>query len=190
MKTRMNQGHRDALVSFARRYLENLYPATEVDAAYATADKAVRRLVEQAFPKKETKTLLKYDVAEPVSSIRVQLTAGGIDMFTFTSDSENYPLVPRRSNWSSVCIPGDQQATEAITTYNHLYKNRDETIKNRLKDYRDLISFSKHVEDLLAVWPEADEVAKTMVKSQALVRMNPAVIERIQSDSVSMAAVR
>ena len=187
MKTRMNQGHRDALRAFAKRYLEKVYPSTEVDAAYAEADKAVRRLVEENYPKREMKTLLKYEVAERADSISVQLTAGGFDRFYFKSKPDNLPLVPRKSSWTGICVPADQQATDAINKYNDTFKRREETIKTRLTDYRDLILVTKYVEDLLEVWPEATEVTKTMVQSQALVRMNPAVINRIKSDSKTMA---
>lgn len=186
---KINQEDRQFLLTFASESIQ--CPAeTKADKdAYAKAAPLVRKLVEERYPPKDMKLLLKYEQARHDACIRLQLTAGGVVEFRFR-DPDKGPLVPGSSN-SYGCrnrmYAADDAATAAIVASLAAAEALIKARNTKLSDYQALISASSTLEQIEDVWPAGGAALRPRKGRSLPVILSDEVIARIKADASSMA---
>lgn len=181
-KLRLTQTMRARLVSLADKLVRLPVEEKIVADLYALVAPGVKQLVETKYPRKDMLVLKKYGKTHDHYNARLNLTAGGVVEFRFNPDdaplaADSYPI-----------FGADDALTEAFENWRlataALKKARDA----KLADYRSLIRFSRNLEDVTDIWPEAEQIRPTAA-CNALVALSPDALARIKADSASRMAV-
>jgi hypothetical protein len=182
---RLNEGDRTFLYGLAKERI-TCPDEEKADAiAYAKAAPLVRHLVEDRYPTKDMKLLLKYTVARHDDCIRLQLAAGGVVEFNFRMPDKG-PLVPNGYGCSNRMYIAGQEETDAISASLTAKSTCEKARSQKLADYKALIWASQTLEQIEGVWPLAGEVLRPR-KGRALpVVLSDEVIARIKADLPSL----
>lgn len=180
---RMNDQYRQFLYDLAKT---TVVCATEGKADKSAYDKAaplVRKLVEDRYPPKDMKLLLKYEQARQDSCIRLQLTAGGVVEFKFRDDDKNHPLTPGQRHYGcgNRMYAADEAASTAINASILAADAYKKAMSKKLDDYKALIWTSATLDQIEAVWPPASALRDRVGRSLPVV-LSDEVIARIKAD--------
>lgn len=160
MTTRLNQGHRDALMTLAHRVVDCPAEAKAEEAAYQKAAAAVRKIVEKRFVPADMAVFKKYEMTQQDTCIMLQLTAGGVERFMLRS--EDGVTVPAGSCNRRIYLT-DEKQTELVTTWVATANALKNAKEKKLNDYRAFIQSSTTFEQVVEIWPEANELASRIV---------------------------
>ena len=181
-KRRMNAAIRDKLLGVAR---QSINPQTErdaVEAAYKTAEPLVRKMVQAKFPPRDMRVLKKYKAAFVDDCIKLELKAGGVEMFNFADDTG--PWVAQKTRHGQI-YQADAETSKAVAVWVAARDAYKEESKKRLTDYRSLLYSARNIEDVLEVWPEAAEHIPSQTQ---IISLSDAVVKRIKADMKERAA--
>lgn len=161
-------------------------PAKEqkaLDVAYKALAPLVMKIVTTKYPPKDMKICERYGVAAIDDCVMLQLTAGGVDRFTFSAGEG--PLVAQDRGCRNRIYLADEETTQAFNAWS---KSRDalrEEVRKRYDAYAALIKAANTVEDVIAIWPEA----ATILPPEALpVALGPKEIELLKADQAERKA--
>lgn len=177
-KLRLRSDHRQMLKEFARKVAKCPAEEQALEAAYNKAAPLVRKVVEAKYPLKDMRICKKYDVAEIDDCIKLQLAAGGIEMFNFARDTG--PLVARSTSHGAI-YAADDACTAAVADWITARDALKAAQKAKNTDYDALIFNARTLEDVTEVWPEADSLRPKM-GSYALTVLSADAVERIKAD--------
>lgn len=177
-KTRLTMSARFALKKLAGELVTSPDEDKAVKAAYKKAAPLVRSIVETKYPPKDMRVLQKYKKAQKDDCIKLQLAAGGIEVFNFAGNTG--PMVAHKT-YEGVIYPADTIATDAVLEWKKAVDARTAARDQKIADYKTLIYAARNLEDVTAIWPEAEKV-RSQLKSTALVVLSPDVVTRIQAD--------
>jgi hypothetical protein len=185
MSIRMNDAHRSFLFSLAGQNVKCPAEEKAEAAAYDKASPLVRKIVEEKFPPKDMRLLVKYDCAAPDSCIKLQLTAGGITQFNFR-DVKDAPLLPNGYECRSRIFASDATVSAAVGAHELACGALKKARAKIMDDYRALIWSTPTLEQIEAVWPEAKALRERLNKTLP-VRLSQDVINRIRADVATRA---
>lgn len=175
-KTRLTEGARSGLRGLAAKLIQPVAETAALEAAYKKAAPLVRAIVEAVYPPKDMRVCAKYKAASPDCCIKLRLTAGGIEQFDFAEGQA--PLVVDKTYQGKI-YDADAATTDAVAEWVTARDALKAEKKRRLADYDALVRSSRYVEDVTAVWPEAEA---HLPKKTALIALPDAVAERIKAD--------
>jgi|GEM_PF-6315067 len=181
---RMNEDHRNFLFRLAKERVRCPVEEAADKSAYAKAAKLVKAMALAKWPERDMKVLAKYTQTEPVSSLRLKLTAGGIVQFEFRGEKEG-PLGPASRPWNQI-HEADKETSEAVSVCLSAKAALDKARDTKLEDYRSLIWASTNLEQIETVWPMAAELRPRVGRSLPVTLSND-VIARIKADAKTMA---
>jgi hypothetical protein len=179
MKTRLTQSGRASLSALVRRVVTSPVEAMLERNAYATAAPLVRTLVEARYPPADMAVMKRYDAAFPDSCIQLQLTAGGMVQFNFEDEG---PLCPRNRGCTGRVYLADDAVTGAFEGWQRAVEAHHGALMRKHADYYALIQNARHFEDVLAVWPEAEECRSACGAGTVAIGLTEDVLARIRSD--------
>lgn len=171
---------RETLTTLALRAVTCPAEGAALDAAYKVAAPLVRGMVEKKNPPRDMRVLDKYRKASRDACIKMQLTAGGVEQFEFAQ--KDAPLVANPT-YSSPPYAADAVTTDAVVDWVTAKRTHKTALDKKLDDYRALIRASRSLEDVAAVWPEAEKARPA--KSNALIVLSPEIVRRIEADVAS-----
>lgn len=178
-KTRLNESMRNALHGLARSKISCPEEKATENKAYGVAEKLILKMVNERYPTKDMKILQKYEVTRQDSCLRMQMTTGGVGEFTIKDESK-YPLVP-----SGYCggrlYAADEATSDALQKWTTARDAVRQATKEKLSDYRSLILFSRNLEDVEAIWPEATEIRQNLNRSLPVL-LSDDIVARIKAD--------
>lgn len=178
--TRLNSNHRSLLIALMERVVDC---PVEQKAEQTTYDKALpvaRKLVEAAFPPSDMAVFRKYEQARQDRCVRFQVPDGSVMQFEFRADDA--PWIPSRGNCSSRLYIADEKQGAALEKWKDAAQNFKKALEQKKTDYRNFINSSATFEQVIAVWPEAEQVA-SQIRENLPAAINPEVLARITADS-------
>lgn len=176
MKTRLNADHRRALANLARKLVACPAETKALAAAYKKAAPLIMRDITEKYPVRDMNVLAKYERATRDDCIRIQMTSGGITQFHFEKDKG--PLTPR--GYCQIYAT-KVDTTDAVQDWQAAGEAEKEALAKKLGDYQSLIDFSRTLDDIEAVWPEAAQLRGSIVANLP-VALSPDVVARIVDD--------
>jgi hypothetical protein len=180
---RMNEQHRQFLYDLAKTTVTCAAEGKADKTAYDKAAPMVRKLVEDRYPPKDMKLLLKYEQARHDNCIRLQLTAGGVVELKFRDDDKG-PLVPGQRNGygcSNRMYAADEAASTAINASILAADVYKKAMSKKLEDYKALIWTAATLDQIETVWPPAAALRERVGRSLPVV-LSDEVIARIKAD--------
>lgn len=181
-KTRINESIRSYLRELVSHHVRCDVEEREASDARHKAEKLVLAMVLDKYPPREMKLLLKWDVAVRDQCIRLQLTAGGVEMFCLSGEEKDWPLRPRTQYGCSGHIyAADAATSDAVGAWVLARKNAADALRAKHSDYLALIRHARTLEDIEAVWPLASKVRDRLNK-QLPVILSDEVVARIRAD--------
>lgn len=174
------------------------------NAAYSIAAPLVRKAVEKKYPNKDMLVLQRYGVTINGDFIKMRMSDGEVMQFVFNGADEGEqnkteshgkipgklksPLRPDTYGDRNCVFIVDGTTEDAVKAWSVVTKKHKDALSQKLTDYCDLIDTTRYFEDVLAIWPEAEQV-RTLCGAAALtVMVKDEVIERIQADVKNRAA--
>lgn len=182
-KVRLTQAARTRLISLSHELVQCSAEQTAVDAAYKKAAPLVRKAVEAKYPPRDMRILVKYEKAAIDDCIKLQLTAGGVNMFCF---AEGKGPLAAETTYNGTVYQADEEMTSAFAEWKAATEALDAARSQKLGDYKALINSARTLEDVTEIWPEAEQI-RSSLRSTALTVLTPAVIERIKADVATRA---
>jgi len=176
-KTRMNEGLRDVLKALAVKVITCPKEQAAEEKAYAKAAPLVLATVQKKYPPRDMRVLAKYDKASHDDCIKLQLGAGGVEQFDFRK--EKGPIVAYKT-YSSPIYAADSKTTDAVSEWCAARDALKAAQKSKQDDYAALIMSATHLDDIIEVWPEAEQFRPK--QGRALIPMSPDVLKRIRAD--------
>lgn len=181
--TRMNDSHRQFLHTLATELVKCPAEQKAMDEAYKIAAPLVRKIVEAKYPAKDMKVLKTYKVARADVCIRLQLTAGGVEQFTFAA--KDAVLRPDNYSCNSQIFPADEAATKAVGAWVLAKAAHDKAFNQKREDYRALINHTATLEQIEAIWPAASKLRERIGRALPMV-LSDDVIARIKADATPL----
>ncbi len=181
---RLSEQNRDALIRFAFSRIDETASAPDFDTAYAGAAKAMTAAVNAKFPKKDMDVLKKYEVARQDSCVYFSGAGAQYGQFEFRDGDASTPWQPQ-ARYCNQRTPYalDEAGTEAVVSYQAALEAHTTSIKQRYADFRALIKTAVTFNELVAVWPAAEELRERIVGvGTSLLVMNDDVMARIKAD--------
>lgn len=173
-KLRLTQAMRTRLRHLANKVVSCPTERATLTAAYKTAAVAVRKAVEKSLPPADMKVLRKYDQAAVDDCIRLNLTAGGVVVFRFDEDTGPVSIGCR-------IFLADEQTTAAYNSWKAADDTWHKALRTKLSDYDALIDGATYYQDVVEVWPEAEQL-RTEFGGGSLIAFSPDVVARIRAD--------
>jgi len=181
---RLSQGDRDVLYRFALKCVKETQDTSELDAAYDAAAQVVHDALIEKYPQKDMKVLARYDAAVSDACVYVSKGYYDYDQFCFREGDKRIPLRPTGRGCNSrnaFMLEGGRE--DIYSTYTKAKGAHDAAVKQRYNDYKALIYAAKTFNEVVEVWPQADNLRTTIVGSHsALVVLSSEVVERIKAD--------
>lgn len=172
-KTRMTEGQRRRFRDLAEKLVKPTAQFNALTKAYEKAAPRVRKCVEAKYPPKDMDICKKYNVAFGDDCVKLQLTSGGVNRFTFT-DGEG-PVV---AGGCQIYL-ADEATTNAFESWRQAAEAYETERVARLRAYHAVIAAAQFVEEVIEVWPE---VAAHIPKRQELIAVNDEVLAQIRAD--------
>lgn len=179
MTIRMNDALRERLNKLVETTVTFPDLDSAIDQLYRDAAPLVWKAVEAKYPQKDMKICAKYEAASVDDCIDLQLTAGGVNRFHFRKGTG--PLVVKKTYHNQVYL-ADEDTTNAVLAWLDAVDKRNENVKAVQNDYRALIKSARTLEEIIEIWPQAEEVSQ-YARSQALTVLSEDVIARIKADA-------
>lgn len=185
----LNKTHRDALERLANQLVHATADKTKVDAAYTACASMVSRIVKTKYPEADMKVLEKYGAGRKDACIFLSAGYGGYERFSFRDNDERIPYVPDRycNNRRPHLLNDDQ-----VEVY-EAFKKADAEFRadtaRRFKDYCTLITNARTFEELVEIWPAADQLREKICGTSRVVSvMSDDVLARIKADAANSIA--
>ena len=175
---RLTHDKRQRLHKLARDLVTCHAEKKALNEAYKIAAPLVRKIVEARYPRRDMMICQKYQVADIDDTIRLNLTAGGVEEFKFKDKTGPLAVAGYCSNRM---FQADDAATDAVMNWVRARDSYRDAIKTKLSDYRALIEGARTFEQVLTVWPEAETLRSDM-GSTALIVLSDEVVDRIKAD--------
>ena len=182
-KLRLNETTRRILREHARALVSCPAEQKAADQAHAACATLVRKMIEARFPPKDMLVLKRYEVADRLQNISIQLNAGGFQCWKYKSEDQP-PLQPGRH---SATFLADKQTTTAVERTLAADAALNAALEKKLGDYYSLISSAGTFEDVCEVWPEAEGVRSRCGGSAIVIAVTPEVVARIRQDVATRA---
>lgn len=179
-KLRLSRHHRNALRDLAKRLISCPFEQATVNGSYVNAARLVRKMVEAILPPADMKVLQKYEQAGVDDCIRMTLSAGGFTAFRFSEGTG--PL-----NIGCRVFLADEATTAAVSANAAAAEVLKQALEAKRRDYYSLIEVSRYFEDVIEVWPEAEQLDGRF-QPNALVTLTSDVVSRIRQDVASRQA--
>lgn len=173
-KLRLTQAMRARLRGLAHKVVSCPSEKAALVGAYKVAAIAVRKTVEKALPPADMKVLRKYDQAAVDDYIRLNLAAGG--MVAFQYDEGTGPV-----SISCRVFLADEATTSAFNGWKVADDAWRKALRTKLSDYESLIDGATYYQDVVEVWPEAEQL-RTEFGGGSLIAFSPDVVARIRAD--------
>jgi hypothetical protein len=157
-----------------------------LDAAYAVAKPFVTAAVVAAYPPKDMKVLEKYGAAKRDTCIQYGGRYDHESSFMFNEAAEA-PLVPRHTGCGDRGYVWSKEAKDALNAYVLARQAHAKAVRTKQDDYIRLIDGSRTFNDVVAVWPAAEQLRSNLipatVEQRALAVLSEEAIARIKADN-------
>lgn len=180
-KLKMNDKIRFSLYDYAKEYvLAGMVSETAViQKCYDAFEPIMLKHVETKFPQKDMEIVKKYVKETPYDPFTLRLTAGGYDSFTFNTG--RVPYVAARAVYIL-----DSEETIIFAEWRRALNIRHKLMQSKLRDYDALIRASKYFEDIVEIWPAAENMRPE--SANALLVISKEIVDRIKDDVAQRAA--
>lgn len=156
-KLRLTQELRRRLVHLADRLIVTPAETAALDAAYEAAAPFVRLVVAKRFPPKDMAVLKKYDAAGEDHCIRLaEVDTNNVKQFNFRIN-DTAPLRPLGSCRRYVYL-AEPDLFALVKAWEEARDAQKGAHDDKLRAYKALIFGSKYLEDVTAIWPEAEKL--------------------------------
>lgn len=176
---RLNARSREILLEHARKVVRAVIRhEVKADKLDAKMLALVNKAYEKEYPKADFPILAKYNLIDRTEKIKVVIS-GQVNEFEFAEERE----IPHYSDcgWRRPPLAIDGAAADQWLDYRKTIEGK---IRERLNDYRSIITSARTFEEVLAVWPEAHEAAPLLGTDKMLpVVVDESVIARIKEHS-------
>lgn len=181
----LNKAHREALLNLANKLVHETQDKAALDAAYDACADMVSKLVQAKFPPADMEVLKRYEQAYPDACVYISAGWGGYERFNFRDGDERIPMRPGDRygcNSRNPYLLTDEQ-TAIYDAFKLADKEHGIAIKTRYADYRALIESARTFEELVEVWPAAEQLRERICgQSRAIAVMSEEVVARIKAD--------
>lgn len=175
--TRLNDAHRTKLYELRDKIVGCPVEMAALRQAYEQAAPLVRRAVAAKYPEKDMKICAKYEAARGDDCIKLTLTSGGVQEFNF--DKDTGPLVVKKT-YNGQMYAADELTTKAVLDWITARDLHKKTLKDKHEDYAALIRNAKTLDEIVEVWPEAEQLR--IMFGKPLVALSEEVKARIRND--------
>lgn len=187
-RTRLNSGHREELESLAEQIIATPKETDNVNRLYALAYPGVMAAVEHRYPPKDMAVLKRYECAGPVRSIKVQSERSVATEFDIRK-TDRQPIQPSQYSYSSLIFIVDHDLLKLAEELSAALVAQKDARKRKLADYKGFISASRFFEDVVEIWPEAEQLRGAICRQgSAVTVISPELIARLKADVKSRAA--
>lgn len=183
---KLNVGHRDALKSLANKLIAQTLDTSALDKAYAACAKAISAHMKKRYPPADMAVLEKYGVARADDCIYVSTGGSNYERFEFRKGDDLIPVRPggRYDCNSRTPILLSDSEEKAFEAFKSAKRALDTEREQRRKDFYTLIDSARTYEELVAIWPAADQLRERILStSRAICVMSDEVVARIRADA-------
>lgn len=190
-KTRLYTRTRNILIAHARSKIVCPVEQAAVQQALVALTDTTTPLAEEHFPSRDMAVLNKY---------RKVTTQSFIELKRETNDTcEHVPVASPRwfptNRYGNSCeqvvtLPDTHDVWPLLRTWKLAREQHDAARAAKLADYTALINAMRNFEDVVAVWPEAQEMTERVGQQAALplVHVNEDLVARIKADVATRAS--
>lgn len=175
-KRRLLQWMRERLNGHAEKVVLPAVEKKALDAAYKKAETHVRAAVQKKYPPADMRVLEKYKATNKCCQVNFTFPNGVVTQFSFSGDER--PLVPGSAPYREMYL-ADAATAAAVEKWIAARDAYTAERKKRLEAYRALTLGASHVEDILAVWPEA---AGVLPAGSLPIALGPEQIALVKAD--------
>ncbi len=183
---RLNVGHRDALKTLANKLIAQTTDTSALDKAYAAAAKVVSDRMKKLYPPADMAVLQKYGQARADDCVYVSTGGSNYERFEFRAGDELVPVRPGRRNDCNSRTPIllSEAEEKAFKAFKDAATEVEKVRTQRRNDFSTLINSALTFEELVAVWPAADQLRERILgTSRAMTVMSEEVVARIRADA-------
>lgn len=179
-KTRLLSWMKDKFIIHLKDHVKPKKEWAALEKAYLKAEVFVRKIVVSDYPLKDMGVLEKYDCAKIDDCIKVQGPTHDVVEFHFVKGTG--PVVPNKYHtYSGKMYLVAEKEWAAIDAWRNARDAFKEAKQTRLKAYDALIKTANTLDDIYAVWPEAEKIVPRPSPT-AVILFNPEQISLIKSD--------
>jgi hypothetical protein len=187
MAKALNTSHRTILISLAEKLVRQTQEADALDVAYNACADVVSSVTVKKFPPKDMAILARYNMARPDSCVYISTGGSNYERFSFRADDARIPMRPTGgcNSHSPHLLSEDQE--KIWDAYVVASKADKAAVAQRLGDFKTLISAARTFEELVALWPAAEELRERICGTfRALAVMSDEVLSRIKADPAAV----
>jgi hypothetical protein len=182
----LNKDMRDKLKAFTITNVKCPAEKAALDTAYAVAKTFVLSAVVAVYPVKDMKVLERYGAATADTCIRFGGRYDHESVFHF-NDAVEAPLVPRHTGCGDRGYVWSKEAKDALNAYVLARQAHAKALQAKRDDYIRLIDGSRTFNDVVGVWPAAEQlrpkIIPATVEQRALAVLSEDAIARIKADN-------
>lgn len=181
--TRLTSNHRVLLSELAARIVDCPAEINAEDAAYKKALPIALKVVHAQFPVADMVVLAKYKCAQPDSCAKIRHPDMSMTGFNFRKD--DVPTVPGNGwDYRSHIYLTDEKQQKVIEAWADAALKLADCTKQKHNDYRALIASAATFEQVVEIWPEAEQLAD-LIKTNLPSTISPEMLARIKADSAA-----
>lgn len=182
----LNNDLRNKLKAFAITNVKCPAEKAALDTAYAVAKTFVVAAVHAIYPVKDMKVLERYGAATADTCIRFGGHYDYESVFHF-NDAVEAPYVPRYNGCSERKYEWSKEALVALNAYVLARQAHAKALQAKKDDYIRLIDGSRTFNDVVGIWPAAEQlrskIVPVTVEQRALAVLSEDAIARIKADN-------
>jgi len=184
----LNAELRNLLKRFAFENVKSPKEQAAFDAAYAKAKPLVIDTVTAKYPAKDMKVLDKYGAAVHEKRVAYGGYYDNESTFYFLDkDAQSAPLVPRHVTHNHISYGWTKEVRAALDAYVLARQALNKALDEKKADYTRLIEGSRTFNEVVAVWPAAEQlrpkIVPATVEQRALAVLSEEAIARIKADN-------
>lgn len=182
---RLNPAARRALNNLVTEIVHSPETQAAVETAYRAARDRLIPIILERFPSDDMAVLRRYDCIETADYIDICLDNDNRGWARFAFHEGEAPTRPERGR---VGLIVDFETFQLVVAWSHACDTHRETLSGIRGDYSALIRSAKTFEEVVEVWPEAEQCRSRIRGLPVVANINPDLIARLRADMARRAA--
>jgi hypothetical protein len=184
-KIRLNNTHRDILMTYGREKIAGLIDRSREKVLYNTLLEAANKAIRDKYPEEHMVVCRLYELTRTDYCLRFQFPSGRVDGYNFAPEDETKicDIPSCRGCYSGDVFPMDKVFEDAYDEHIKLKRANEEEERKRVASFRSLIESSRTLDEVLEVVDLPTDILERLGrKSTALVALSTDVLHGLKRD--------